>query len=121
MTEQGSGPSGVCCQNQQKRRRYLWKTVKHALFCVLKFFVRVFYRRPHIDGVDNLPTEPCILVGNHTQMNGPLVAELYLPGKRYIWCAGEMMHLKEVPAYAYRISGRASRGIRVGFTNCYPI
>lgn len=43
-----------------------------------------------------------IIVGNHCQMNGPIIGELYLPGEPYIWCAGEMMHLKEVPAYAFR-------------------
>ena len=28
--------------------------------------------------------------------------ELYFPTKKKIWCIGEMMHVKEVPAYAYR-------------------
>lgn len=64
--------------------------------------VTLFYRKPEIVGLENLPECPCIIVGNHAQMNGPIVAELYLPGPRAIWCAGEMMHLKEVPAYAYR-------------------
>ena len=35
-------------------------------------------------------------------MNGPIACELYFPGNRYTWCAGEMMHLKDVPAYAYQ-------------------
>lgn len=55
-----------------------------------------------MEGLENWPSEPCILVGNHCQMNGPIVAELYIPGKRSIWCAGQMMHLKDVPAYAYQ-------------------
>ena len=42
-----------------------------------------------------------MLVGNHTQMNGPIIGELYFPGKPFICCAGQMMHLKEVPHYAY--------------------
>ncbi|MDO4746641.1 MAG: hypothetical protein Q4B18_08795, partial [Bacillota bacterium] len=33
---------------------------------------------------------------------GPIACELYFPGKRYIWCAGQMMHLKEVPDYAFQ-------------------
>lgn len=53
-------------------------------------------------GTENLPDEPVIVVGNHTQMNGPIACELYFPGKRYIWCAGQMMHLKEVPDYAFQ-------------------
>ena len=43
-----------------------------------------------------------MIVGNHSQMYGPIAGELYTPGKHYIWCAGEMMHRKEVPAYAYQ-------------------
>ncbi len=34
-------------------------------------------------------------------MNGPIACELYFPSNRYTWCAGQMMKLKEVPAYAY--------------------
>ncbi len=41
------------------------------------------------------------MVGNHTQMNGPICAELYFPGPRITWCAQQMMHIKEVPAYAF--------------------
>ncbi len=70
----------------------------YRLICAL---IRLFYKRPEILGAEKLPDEPCVLVGNHTQMNGPIIGELYFPGKPYIWCAGEMMHLKEVPAYAY--------------------
>jgi len=49
-----------------------------------------------------LPEGPCVIVGNHAQMNGPIVAELYIPGDRSIWCNAEMMHLREVPDYAFR-------------------
>lgn len=71
------------------------------MFKILQALVYLFYRRPTIHGAENLPDEPCILVGNHTQMNGPIVAELYLPGRNYIWCAGQMMHWKEVAPYAF--------------------
>jgi len=49
-----------------------------------------------------LPDEPCVIVGNHSQMYGPIAGELYTPGKHDIWCAGEMMHREEVAAYAYQ-------------------
>lgn len=74
----------------------------HRLFRVIKGLVRLFYPRMEVEGAENLPDEPVIVVGNHTQMHGPIACELYFPGKRYTWCAGEMMDLKEVPAYAYR-------------------
>ena len=55
-----------------------------------------------LHGVENLPDEPCVLVGNHCQMYGPIASELYLPRPHYIWCIGEMMNRKEVPAYAFQ-------------------
>lgn len=72
------------------------------VYKVIKWLVKVFYHKMTVEGVDNLPDEPVIVVGNHTQMNGPICCELYFPGNRYTWCAGEMMHLKEVPAYAFQ-------------------
>lgn len=55
-----------------------------------------------LHGVENLPDEPCVLVGNHCQMYGPIASELYLPRPHYIWCIGEMLNRKEVPAYAFQ-------------------
>lgn len=73
-----------------------------SLYKVIKWVVKTFYPKISVEGVENLPQEPVIVVGNHTQMNGPICCELYYPGQRYTWCAGEMMQLKEVPAYAYQ-------------------
>lgn len=69
---------------------------------VIKWIIKTCYPKMEVVGAENLPDEPAIIVGNHTQMNGPIACELYTPGKHYIWCAGQMMHLKEVPAYAYQ-------------------
>lgn len=55
-----------------------------------------------LHGTEKLPKEPCIIVGNHAQMYGPIAAELYLPRPHHIWCIGEMMNRKEVPAYAFQ-------------------
>ena len=60
------------------------------------------YPRPAFEGLEHLPEEPCVIVGNHAQMCGPIYAELYLPGRPFIWCTAEMMHLSEVPAYAFQ-------------------
>lgn len=80
------------------------KNTSFSYLCyrAIRGLVRVFYPKPTLEGLENWPEEPCILVGNHCQMNGPIVVELYIPGKRNIWCAGQMMHLKDVPAYAYQ-------------------
>ena len=77
------------------------KEKKNILYLLICALIRLFYRRPDFVGTENLPEEPCVLVGNHTQMNGPIIAELFFPGKPFIWCAGEMMHWREVPRYAY--------------------
>ena len=72
------------------------------LYRILKGLVWFFYPKLEVEGTENLPNEATIIVGNHTQMNGPIAAELYCPGKHYTWCAGQMMHLKDVPEYAFR-------------------
>ena len=72
------------------------------LYNVIKAAVTVFYPKMEVIGTENLPDEAAIIVGNHTQMNGPICAELYCPGNCYTWCAGQMMHLKDIPEYAFR-------------------
>lgn len=71
-------------------------------FKVIKALVKLFFPQMEVVGRENLPGDPCIIVANHTQMNGPIASELYFPGDHYIWCAGQMMHLKDVPAYAFQ-------------------
>lgn len=68
----------------------------------IKWLVKAFYPRTQVVGAEDLPEEPALIVGNHCHMHGPIACELYMTGKHYTWCAGEMMHLKEVPAYAYQ-------------------
>ena len=75
---------------------------KSVLFKFIKWCVKTFYPTVQVEGAENIPDEPVIIVGNHCQLNGPIVGELYVPGEPYIWCAGEMMHLKDVPEYAFR-------------------
>ena len=71
------------------------------LFRMIKGVIRAVTPKYTLHGTENLPEEPCIIVGNHCQLYGPIGAELYMPRPHYIWCIGEMMNRKEVPAYAY--------------------
>jgi len=64
--------------------------------------VWLFTPKYKLVGAEKLPKEPCVIVGNHSQMFGPVAAELYIPGKRSIWCAGEMMNRDEVADYAFK-------------------
>ena len=77
------------------------KARSKILFPIIKGTIRFFYPRTEIVGLENLPKEPCIIVGNHTQINGPICGELFFDDSVYIWCAHEMMDLKKVPKYAY--------------------
>lgn len=70
-------------------------------FRIIKKTVGSFYPKTEIEGLENLPASNAVLVGNHTQMNGPIVGELFLPDNCYTWCAGQMMNRKEVPEYAF--------------------
>ena len=56
-----------------------------VLFKIIKWFVKAIYPKIRVEGAENLPDEPVIIVGNHCQMNGPIVGELYVPGEPYIW------------------------------------
>jgi len=76
--------------------------ISRWIYRVIRGLVWFFYPKMKLSGEENLPSGPCVIVANHSKMNGPIASELYTPGKHAIWCAGEMMHLKEVPAYAYR-------------------
>ena len=77
------------------------KTFSYICFRVIRYLIWLFYPKITVEGTENLPEEPCVVVGNHTQMNGPICGELYFPGKRRIWCAHQMMDIKEVSAYAF--------------------
>lgn len=72
------------------------------MYKILYFFVNLFFPRMRVVGLENLPEEACILVGNHSQMHGPLASELRLDFPHETWCAGEMMRWREVPGYAFR-------------------
>ena len=79
---------------EEKKTTFMYK--------IILALVKLFYPPMETVGLENLPDEPAVIVGNHTQMNGPIACETRLPVNRYTWCAGEMMAWKEVPAYAYR-------------------
>ena len=64
---------------------------------------RRLFPAPEFTGLEKLPGDrPCIIVGNHAQAYGPIYMELYLPRRRAIWCAAEMMHVRELPDYAFQ-------------------
>ena len=82
-----------------KERKTTW--FSKCIFKIVRWLVRLFYGKTDIVGIENLPEKDAVIVANHTQMNGPIVGELFMPENCYIWCAGQMMKMKEVPQYAF--------------------
>lgn len=76
--------------------------VSRFLFKMIRGLIRLVYGKVEVVGMENLPSKNAIIVGNHSQMNGPIVAELFFPENVLIWCIAQMMILKEVPAYAFQ-------------------
>ena len=72
-----------------------------VLYKIIRWFVWLFSPKFKLVGTEDLPAEPCIFVGNHSQMYGPVASELYCPGKHDTWCAGQMMNKEEVAEYAF--------------------
>lgn len=75
------------------------KKKKGLLFRFVRSIIKTFYGKVRHLGVENIPSEPSIIVGNHAQMNGPITAEIYAPFKRKTWCIGNMLHLRDFPKY----------------------
>ena len=83
------------------------------LYRLIKWLVWLFSPKMTVEGAENIPDGPVVIVGNHTQMYGPIACELYSPIPRCTWCAGQMMHWKEVPGYAYQdFWSQKPRGVR---------
>ena len=72
------------------------------MYRLIRWLAWLFFPKFKVYGAENLPDTPCVIVGNHSHMYGPVAGVIYTPGPHYVWCAGEMMNLKEVPAYAYQ-------------------
>lgn len=92
-------------------RRFGGEEQPPLLYRMLYRAVWLFSPKYRIQGAEKLPPEPCVIVGNHSQMYGPIAAEMYMPRRHFTWCTGEMMNRKEVPAYAFRDfwSGKPAR------------
>lgn len=73
-----------------------------AVFKAIKWLIWALSPKMRVEGLENLPDDGAVIVGNHAHMYGPIAAELYLEGDHHIWCAAQMMALKEIPAYAYQ-------------------
>ena len=76
--------------------------MKYQVYRLIRKLVSIFVSKFDIEGEENLPEGPSIVVGNHSQAFGPIVSELYFPRKHYTWCISEMMEKEKVADYAYK-------------------
>ena len=44
------------------------------IYKMIKKTIWFFYPKMKVEGTEKLPQEACIIVGNHTQLHGPIVA-----------------------------------------------
>ena len=73
-----------------------------AGYRAIKGIVKALFPKMQVEGLENLPKDGAIIVGNHAHAHGPVAVELYLGTNSYAWCSAEMMSLKEVPAYTFQ-------------------
>jgi len=71
------------------------------LYRIIYKIVSIVYPRIEVIGKENIPDEACIIVGNHSQIHGPIAVELNFPGNRYTWCVGQLMNKEEAQAFAF--------------------
>ena len=76
--------------------------IQKTLYRFIRWCVKTIYRKYEVLGKENLPEGPYVIIGNHCQIHGPIVAQLYMPEKSITWGIGDMMHAKDIPSYAYR-------------------
>lgn len=87
---------------QNKKKKIFKRKKKSKIFKFYEKVVSKCYGKHEIVGLENLPEDACIVVGNHAQINGPLFSAVQYPRKKRVWCIGEMFHFREVPSYAYK-------------------
>lgn len=71
-------------------------------FRILKFFVKLFYKKPTVEyEVELSHDKPIVYVGNHCQIHGPLMSYLHFKEGARIWCTNEVLFWKTAPNYVY--------------------
>lgn len=73
---------------------------RSIIYKILRFILNIFYRKREFIGLENLPSEPCIIVGNHAQIHGPIIAEVQFPVNKKTWCTNNVLDKKEFVNHA---------------------
>lgn len=91
------------------------KPKKKLFYRIVRKIVIAFYGKVVFNKLENVPSEPCVIVGNHAKVHGPLMGEGRFPLEKCIWCDAPMFDRKEFPKYAYAnfLGGKPSRFMRL--------
>jgi hypothetical protein len=73
---------------------------KSLTYRFLRFCINIFYKKRTFEGLENLGDEPSIIIGNHAQIHGPIIAEVQFPAPRKTWCIGNVLSTKEFIQHA---------------------
>ena len=93
---------GSCGQREGIMEKVIKEEKKKPfLYRILYRIVRAVSPDYELEGEENVSGDPVIIVGNHTQMYGPVAGEMFMPRDNYIWCVHEMMDRKEAPEYSF--------------------
>ena len=78
------------CEREPERSISMANQLTAALYRPVRGLVRLVYPKTEVVGAEKLPEGAAVVVGNHSQLHGPIACELYFPGRHATWCAGEM-------------------------------
>jgi len=74
---------------------------KPLTYRVVQRIIDTFYPELQLVGMENIPADASIIVGNHAHAHGPIISELRLPFEHMTWCIGSIMNRSEAADYAY--------------------
>lgn len=74
---------------------------KPLIYKVVRKLINAFYPDIQFIGIDKIPEDASVIVGNHSQAHGPIISELRMPFAHKTWCVGEILNGEEAAEYAY--------------------
>lgn len=81
-----------------KEKKPSW--FSRGVYSIFLFFMKIIYRKTKVEGIEKIPGKNTIIVANHAQLNGPIIAQLHMPKNCYIWANGQMAKMSDVSSYA---------------------
>ena len=78
------------------------KGFSYGCYKIVRKLLLTFYPKIKFYNLEKLPEDPCVIIANHCQITGAFSCDLFFPGEKAIWCAGEMCHKEQVADFALK-------------------